>query len=130
MDRSGADFFSVVEQVKERLGAKPVPLQVPIGAEDDFRGVVDLISMKGMIWNEDDMGMTFQEVPIPEDLVETVNNYRDLLIESVAESNEELMEKFFEDSSSISEEEMIEAIRRSTINMEITPMLCGSCFQE
>jgi elongation factor G len=129
MDRSGADFFSVVEQVKERLGAKPVPLQVPIGAEDDFRGVVDLISMKGIIWNEDDMGMTFQEVPIPEDLVETVNNYRDLLIESVAESNEELMEKFFEDSSSISEEEMIEAIRRSTINMEITPMLCGSAFK-
>ena len=129
MDRAGADFFSVVEQVKDRLGATPVPLQVPIGAEDDFKGVVDLISMKGIIWNEEDMGMTFKEVDIPEDLVDTVNEWREKLVESVAESNEELMEKFFEDPDSISEEEMIEAIRRSTINMEITPMLCGSAFK-
>ncbi len=129
MDRAGADFFSVVDQVKTRLGAVPVPLQIPIGAEDDFRGVVDLISMKGIIWNESDMGMTFDEIEIPDDLVDTANEWREKLVESVAESSEALMEKFFEDPDSITEAEMIEAIRTATINMEITPMMCGSAFK-
>tara|TARA_Y100000589_G_scaffold132495_1_gene126373 strand:- start:31894 stop:33996 length:2103 start_codon:yes stop_codon:yes gene_type:complete len=129
MDRSGADFFRVVEEVKERLGAKPVPLQVPIGAENEFKGVVDLINMRGIVWNEEDMGMTFTEVPIPEELKDDVEKWRNFLVEAVAESDEELMEKFFEDSDSITEDEMLRAIRKATINMEITPMLCGSAFK-
>lgn len=129
MDRSGADFFRVVEQVKERLGANAVPLQVPIGAEETFRGVVDLISNKAIIWNEDDMGMTYQEEDVPEDLVDTVKKWRANLVEAVAETNEELMEKFFEDEDSITEAELIEAIRQATINMTIVPMMCGSAFK-
>ncbi|MEN8136838.1 MAG: elongation factor G [Bacteroidota bacterium] len=129
MDRSGADFFNVVAQVKERLGANPVPLQVPIGSEEDFKGVVDLIEMKGIIWNEDDMGMTYQEVAIPEDLKDDVETWRAHLIESVAETNDELMEKFFEDPNSITREELMDAIRVATLNMTITPMLAGSAFK-
>lgn len=129
MDRSGADFFNVVAQVKERLGANPVPLQVPIGAEMEFKGVVDLIEMKGIIWNEEDKGMTYQEVDIPEDLKEDVAKWRNHLIESVAETNDELMEKFFENPDSITKEELIEAIRVATLNMTITPMLAGSAFK-
>jgi len=129
MDRSGADFFNVVEQVKDRLGARPVPIQVPIGAESDFKGVIDLINMRGMVWNEEDMGMTFKEVEIPADLVETANKWREFLVEAVAESDDALMEKFFEDPDSITEEEMLRAIRTATCNMEITPMLCGSAFK-
>ncbi len=129
MDRSGADFFRVVEEVKERLGAKPVPLQVPIGAENEFKGVVDLINMRGIIWNEEDLGMTFTEVPIPDDLKDDVEKWRNFLVEAVAESDEALMEKFFEDPDSITEDEMLQAIRTATINMEITPMLCGSAFK-
>ena len=129
MDRSGADFFNVVAQVKERLGANPVPLQVPIGAEEDFKGVVDLIDMKAIIWNEDDMGKTYQEVDIPEDLKEDVETWRNHLIESVAETNDELMEKFFEDPDSITREELMDAIRVATLNMTITPMMAGSAFK-
>ena len=129
MDRSGADFFNVVAQVKERLGANPVPLQVPIGAEEDFKGVVDLIDMKAIIWNEDDMGKTYQEVPIPEDLKEDVDTWRNHLIESVAETNDELMEKFFEDPDSITRDELMDAIRVATLNMTITPMMAGSAFK-
>jgi elongation factor G len=129
MDRSGADFFNVVAQVKERLGANPVPLQVPIGAEEDFKGVVDLIDMKGIIWNEDDMGMTYQEVDIPEDLAEDVETWRNHLIESVAETNDDLMEKFFEDPDSITREELMDAIRVATLNMTITPIMAGSAFK-
>jgi len=129
MDRSGADFFNVVAQVKDRLGANPVPLQVPIGAEEDFKGVVDLIDMKGIIWNEDDMGMTYQEVEIPEDIAEDVETWRNHLIESVAETNDELMEKFFEDPDSITREELMDAIRVATLNMTITPMMAGSAFK-
>jgi elongation factor G len=129
MDRSGADFFNVVEQVKDRLGARPVPIQVPIGAESDFKGVIDLINMRGMVWNVEDMGMTFKEVEIPADLVETANKWREFLVEAVAESDDALMEKFFEDPDSITEEEMLRAIRTATCNMEITPMLCGSAFK-
>ena len=104
MDRSGADFFYVVNDVKEKLGANAIPLQVPIGAEESFRGVVDLITGKAIVWNEDDMGMTYEEIPIPEDLKETVAEYRELLLESLAEYDDSLMEKYFEDPDSITED--------------------------
>ena len=129
MDRSGADFFSVVGQSKERLGANPGPLQVPIGAEAEFKGVVDLINMRGMVWNEADQGMTWEEVAIPADLEETVQEWRNHLIEAVAESDEALMEKFFEDPDSLTEAEIMGAIRKATISMSITPVLCGSAFK-
>ncbi|MCB0761658.1 MAG: elongation factor G [Flavobacteriales bacterium] len=129
MDRSGADFFNVVEQVKERLGGNPVPLQVPIGAEDTFRGVVDLINNRAIIWNEEDMGMTFQEVDIPADLQETVDHWREKLVEAAAEQDDSLMEKYFEDPDSITEDEMISALRKATVAMDIIPMLCGSAFK-
>lgn len=129
MDRSGADFFDVVSQIKEKLGANPIPLQVPIGSEAEFKGVVDLINMKAIVWNEADMGMTFEEVPIPADLQATVDEYREKLVEAVAESDEQLMEKFFEDASTITEEDMLRAIRKATISMEIIPLLCGSAFK-
>ena len=129
MDRSGADFFYVVNDVKEKLGANAIPLQVPIGAEESFRGVVDLITGKAIVWNEDDMGMTYEEIPIPEDLKETVAEYRELLLESLAEYDDSLMEKYFEDPDSITEDEMISAIRQAVIDMSITPMMCGSAFK-
>ncbi len=129
MDRMGADFFSTVSQIKERLGGNPVPLQVPIGSEDEFIGVVDLITGKGITWNDEDMGMTYEEMEIPEDLKETVQEYRDLLIESIAESDDVLMEKFFEDPESITVDEMMKAIRVATINMTIQPVMCGSAFK-
>ncbi|MFZ1617477.1 MAG: elongation factor G [Flavobacteriales bacterium] len=129
MDRSGADFFNVVKQIRSRLGANPVPLQVPIGAEAGFKGVVDLVNNHGMVWNEADNGMTWTEVPIPEDLKETVKEWRDNLIEAVAESDDKLMEKYFADPDSLTEAEIMNAIRISTINMSITPILCGSAFK-
>jgi elongation factor G len=129
MDRSGADFFKVVSQIKGRLGANPVPLQVPIGAEVGFKGVVDLVNNKGMVWNEADQGMTWTEVPIPDDLKDTVKEWRDKLIEAVAESDDKLMEKYFSDPDSLTEAEIMNAIRISTINMSITPVLCGSAFK-
>jgi elongation factor G len=129
MDRSGADFFNVVGMIKDMLGARPVPLQVPIGAEDDFKGVVDLITNKAYIWNEADQGMTWDEVPIPDDLKDTVEEYRGLLIEAAAEQNDELMEKYFEDPDSLTADEIIAAIRQATIGMQITPLLCGSAFK-
>jgi elongation factor G len=129
MDRTGADFLKVVKEIRERLGANPVPLQIPIGSEDDFKGVVDLITMRGIIWNEDDMGMTYKTVDIPAELEADVNEWREKLVESVAESDEELMEKFFEDPDSITTEEMHRAIRKATIDMTITPILCGSAFK-
>ncbi|MBP6390514.1 MAG: elongation factor G [Flavobacteriales bacterium] len=129
MDRSGADFFNVVAQIRERLGANPVPLQIPIGAEADFLGVVDLVNNRGMVWNEADQGMTWKEVPIPEDLKETVKEWRDKLIEAVAESDDKLMEKYFTDPNSLTEAEVMDAVRKSTINMSITPILCGSAFK-
>jgi elongation factor G len=129
MDRSGADFLNVVKQVREMLGAKAVPLQLPIGAEDNFKGVVDLITMKGIVWNEADMGMTFQEVPIPADMQAEVDQYRQELVEAVAEYDEKLLEKFFEDPNTITEAEMHEAIRKATIDISIIPMMCGSSFK-
>ena len=129
MDRSGADFLMVVHQVKEMLGANAVPLQLPIGAEDDFIGVVDLITMKGVIWDMETEGMTFKEIPVPADLVEEANEWRAKLIESVAEYDDNLMEKFFEDPASITEEEVHEAIRKACIDLSIVPMMCGSSFK-
>ena len=129
MDRSGADFFNVVGMIKEMLGANPVPLQVPIGAEDAFRGVVDLVQNKAFVWNEEDMGMTWNEIDIPEDLKGTVEEWREKLIESVAEQDDTLMEKYFEDPDSLTEEEIHSAIRKATIAMDITPLLCGSAFK-
>jgi elongation factor G len=129
MDRQGADFSMVCRQVKEMLGGNPVALQVPIGDESDFRGVVDLISKKAIVWNEDDMGMTYDEVEIPADLIDVVNEKRAELIEAVAEYDDTLMEKFFEDENSISDDEIIAALRAATIDMSIIPMMCGSAFK-
>jgi len=129
MDRSGADFLGVCNQVKEKLGSKAVALQLPIGSEENFRGVVDLINNRGVIWNEHDKGMTFQEVPIPDDMVEEVREYREKLLEAVAEYDETLIEKFFDDPSSISETEILTALRKATIDMKIVPMVCGSSFK-
>jgi elongation factor G len=129
MDRSGADFLMVVKQVKEMLGANAVPLQLPIGAEDNFKGVVDLIKMKGIIWHMETEGMTFDEIPVPEDMVEEAMEWRGKLVEAVAEYDEKLLEKFFEDPNSITEAEMHEAIRKATIDLSIVPMMCGSSFK-
>ncbi|UTW67384.1 elongation factor G [bacterium SCSIO 12643] len=129
MDRMGADFFGVVREIKERLGARPIPLQIPIGAEAEFEGVVDLTTMKAIVWNEEDMGMTYVESEIPEHLKEEAVEWRNQLIEAVAETDDELMEKFFEDPDSITKEEMFVAIRKATIAMDITPIMCGSAFK-
>ncbi len=129
MDRIGADFFGTIQQIKDRLGANPIPVTIPIGAEDDFVGLVDLIKMKAYIWDGDDNGMSFEVTEIPDDLVEEANEWRNTLIEAVAESDDALMEKFFEDADSITEEEVLKAIRISTINMSINPIICGSAFK-
>ncbi|CAG5070161.1 Elongation factor G [Dyadobacter sp. CECT 9623] len=129
MDRSGADFLKVCTQVKEMLGSYAVPLQLPIGAEDTFRGVVDLVNFRGIEWNEEDKGMTFKEVPIPEDMLEEATEWREKLLEAVAEFDDTLMEKYFEDPNSISEDEILAALRAATISMKIVPMVCGSSFK-
>jgi elongation factor G len=129
MDRSGADFLKVCTQVKEMLGSYAVPLQLPIGAEDTFRGVVDLVNFRGIEWNESDKGMTFTEVPIPDDMLEEATEWREKLLEAVAEFDDTLMEKYFEDPNSISEDEILAALRAATISMKIVPMVCGSSFK-
>jgi len=129
MDRSGADFLMVVKQVREMLGAKAVPLQLPIGAEDDFKGVVDLITLKGVIWDMATEGMTFQEIPVPADMKEDVDYWRAQLIEAVAEYDDKLMEKFFDDPNTITQDEVHEAIRKACLDLSIVPMMCGSSFK-
>lgn len=129
MDRQGADFLNVVKQVREMLGSKAVPLQLPIGAEDNFQGVVDLIRMKGIIWHVETEGMTFDEIDIPADMLAEAEEWRAALVEAVAEYDDTLMEKFFEDPNSISEDEIHEAIRKATIDLSIVPMMCGSSFK-
>ena len=129
MDRAGADFFNVVNEIKAKLGATPLPLQVPIGSEDSFRGVIDLITNKAMIWNEEDKGMTYTSVPIPDDLKDVVETWRQKLVESVAEYDDAILEKFFEDPESISEAELKAAIRKAVIDMSFSPVLCGSSFK-
>jgi elongation factor G len=129
MDRSGADFFSVVKDVKEKLGSDAIPLQVPIGAEETFVGVVDLITGKAIVWNDDDMGMTFNEIEIPADLVDITAHWREKLLEAVAEYDESLMEKYFEDPDSITEDDMINAVRGAVLDNKFVPMMCGSAFK-
>ena len=129
MDRAGADFFKAVDEIKTKLGANPVPLQIPIGAEETFKGVVDLITNKAIVWNDDDMGMTYKVIDIPDDIKDTVEEWRQKLIESVAEYDDHLLEKFFEDPESITEDEMNNAIREAVIDMSFSPVLCGSAFK-
>ncbi len=129
MDRSGADFLNVCKQVREMLGSHAVALQLPIGAEDNFKGVVDLINFKGIEWNEADKGMTFKEVPIPADMIEEATEYREKLLEAVAEFDDKIMEKYFEDPTTITEKEILDALRKAVIAMKVVPMLCGSSFK-
>jgi elongation factor G len=129
MDRIGADFLMVVNQVRDMLGAKAVPLQLPIGAEDHFKGVVDLITMKSLMWDDSTMGMTYTEGEVPADMLEEANQYRAELVEAVAEYDDALMEKFFDDPNSISEDEIHEAVRKATLDLSIIPMLCGSAYK-
>ncbi len=129
MDRAGADFFGVVDDIKDKLKANPVPLQVPIGSEDSFVGVVDLITNEAIIWNEEDKGMTYEVVPIPDDLVDVVEEWRQKLVESVADYDDAILEKFFEDPDSITKEEMMAAIRKAVIDMSFSPVLVGSAFK-
>jgi elongation factor G len=129
MDRQGADFLKVCAQVKEMLGSHALPLQINIGAEDDFQGVVDLINFRGITWNEEDMGMTFQEIDIPEDVLEEATMLREQLLEAVAEFDDTLMEKYFEDPQSLTEREILDALREATIAGKVVPMMCGSAFK-
>jgi len=122
-------FFAVVDELKEKLGANAVPLQIPIGAEDTFVGIVDLISNKAIIWDDSSKGMQYSEGPVPEDLLEIVDQYRTRLVEGCAEEDDALLEKFFEDHNSITEDEMRRIIRQATLEMKITPVICGSAFK-
>ncbi|MEE2930987.1 MAG: elongation factor G [Bacteroidota bacterium] len=129
MDRQGANFLNVCNQVKEMLGSHALPLQIPIGAETEFKGVVDLINFKGIVWNEEDQGMTFKEVDIPEDIIEEAREYRGKLLEAVAEFDDALLEKYFEDENSLTEREILSALRQATISGKVVPMMCGSAFK-
>ncbi len=129
MDRQGADFLNVCNQVKEMLGSHALPLQIPIGAEDNFKGVVDLINFKGIVWNEQDMGMTFEQIDIPAEILDEATEYREKLLEAVAEFNDTLMEKYFEDPESLTEREILDALREATIAGKVVPMMCGSAFK-
>jgi elongation factor G len=129
MDRQGANFLNVSTQVREMLKSNAVPIVLNIGDEEDFKGIVDLVTNKAIVWHEDNYGSTFDEVPIPEDMQEDVEKYRAELIEAVAEYDEELLEKFFEDPDSISPDEIHEALRAATQDMSIIPMICGSSFK-
>ncbi len=128
MDRAGADFLRVVGQIKDRLGATPVPIQLPIGAEDDFKGIIDLMRMKALYWDGDDMGTSYREEDIPSDLLDQSNEYREAMLESVAEASEELMEKYLENGD-LTLEEIIQGIRIRTLSNEIVPTICGSAFK-
>ena len=128
MDRMGANFFRVVEQLKGRLGATAVPIQVPVGAEEGFKGVVDLIKMKSIVWSEENMGVSFEYADIPEDLVDTCSEWREHMLEAVAEASEELMDKYLEEGD-LSEEEVLNGLRQRTLNLEIVPVTCGSAFK-
>ena len=129
MDRSGADFFEVVRQMKDVLGANPCPVVIPIGAEENFKGVVDLIKMKAILWHDETMGAEYSVEEIPADLKDEAEEWRGKMLETIAEYDDALMEKFFDDPSTITEEEIIRGIRKATISMDITPMLCGSSFK-
>jgi len=128
MDRSGADFLRVIEQIKDRLGANPIPMQLPIGAEDDFEGVVDLVRMKAIYWDEDDMGVTYEARDIAPDMLAECETYREKMVEAAAEANEELMDKYLEEGQ-LSEQEIKDGIRQQTLVNEIVPAFCGSAFK-
>ncbi|MCU7851188.1 MAG: elongation factor G [Candidatus Thiodiazotropha sp. (ex Monitilora ramsayi)] len=128
MDRMGADFFRVVGHLKDRLGANAVPIQVPVGAEEDFKGVIDLIKMKSIVWSEENMGAQFEYVDIPADLQGTCDEWREHMVEAAAEGNDELMEKYLEEGD-LSEEEILEGLRQRTLRLEIVPVTCGSAFK-
>ena len=129
MDRSGADIFEVVRQMKDVLGANPCPVVIPIGAEENFKGVVDLIKMKAILWHDETMGADYSVEEIPADLQAEAEEWRDKMLEKVAEFDDELMNKYFDDPSTITEEEILRALRAATVAMEVTPMLCGSSFK-
>ena len=129
MDRSGANFFEVVRQIKEVLGANPCPIQIPIGAEETFKGVVDLITMKAYFWHDETMGAEYHVEDIPADLLDEAQEWRDKMLETVAEFDDVLMEKFFDNPETITVEEIKSAIRKGTIDMQINPMICGSSFK-
>ena len=129
MDRAGADFFRVYNDIKEKLGANPVPIQIPIGAEERFKGIIDLVAMKSVVWHDETMGADYSVEEIPADMLELSKEWRDKLVESVAEQDETLMEKFFEDPNSITEDELKHVIRKATLSGAIIPMLCGSAFK-
>ena len=129
MDRAGSDFMMVVKDMKAKLGANAIPLQVPIGSEHNFKGVVDLVTGKAVVWNEHDQGMTYTEIPIPDDLKETVHELRQQLIEEVAGYDDKLLEKFFDDPDSITVEEMRAAVRAAVCDLKMTPVMCGSAFK-
>ena len=129
MDRSGANFYEVVNQVKTVLGANPCPIQIPIGAEETFKGVIDLVKMQAILWHDETMGAEYEIDPIPADLLEEAEEWRDKMLEVLAECDDTLMEKYFEDPSTITEDEIVNAIRKGTIAMQINPMICGSSFK-
>jgi elongation factor G len=129
MDRSGADFYEVIRQIKTVLGAKPCPIQIPIGAEEKFKGVIDLVAMKAILWHDETMGAEYSVEDIPVDLLEEAEEWRDKMLEVVAEYDDVLMEKYFDDPSTITVDEIKVAIRKATLSMEINPMICGSAFK-
>ena len=129
MDRSGADFFETVQQMKDILGANPIVIQIPIGAEENFKGVVDLIKMKAILWHDETMGAEYDVEDIPADLVDEANEWRDKLLEGAADFDDDLMEKYMEDPSTITEEEIIKAVRKGTVEMKCCPMLLGSSYK-
>ncbi len=129
MDRSGADFFEVVRQMKDVLGANPCPVVIPVGAEENFKGVVDLVKMKAILWHDETMGADYDVEDIPADLQAEAEEWRDKMLEKVAEFDDDLMTKYFDDPSTITEEEILRALRAATVSMEVTPMLCGSSFK-
>jgi elongation factor G len=130
MDRVGSDFFGVVQEISDKLGSNPVPMQIPIGSEENFKGIVDLIERRAIVWKEDEeLGMKYEYCEIPEDLIETVEEWREKLVEAVCVSDDTLLNKFLEDRDSISVDEFMDYARRATINMDIVPVLCGSAFK-
>ncbi len=129
LDRSGADFFNVLKQIKEKLGSNPIPMQIPIGEEDKFKGVVDLVKNKAFVWNDDSYGKNYFEVPIPEDIKGVVSEYRNKLIEGAVEESDELLNKYIQNPDSVTDQEIIEQVRKATIENRITPVFCGSSFK-
>lgn len=129
MDRSGANFLEVARQIKDVLGSNPCPIQLPIGAEESFKGIVDLIRMKALYWHDETMGAEYEVDEIPDNMLEEAQKYRDKMLENIAEFDEDLMAKYFDDPSTITEEEIKRALRTATLKMELVPMLCGSSFK-